>query len=74
MSAWRKQALEILPENRQLIEKVETPMELWVELQWQFSADYKNLGDDLIGRFYKYAKWCIVQMLELLLGARFTNI
>jgi hypothetical protein len=59
MSAWKKQALEILPEHRQLIEKAETPKELWVELQWQFSADYKNLGDDLIGRFYKYAKWCL---------------
>jgi hypothetical protein len=34
-------------------------MALWVELQSRFSFDYKNLGDDLIGRFYKYAKWCL---------------
>jgi hypothetical protein len=59
MSAWRKTALEMLPEYRQQIEKSETPMALWVELQFQFSFNYKNHSDDLIGRFYKYAKWCL---------------
>ncbi|HEX3857629.1 MAG TPA: hypothetical protein VHY30_10070 [Verrucomicrobiae bacterium] len=59
MSAWRKQALETLPEYRQLIENYETPMALWIELQYRFSLDYKKLGDDLIGRFYQYAKWCL---------------
>jgi hypothetical protein len=59
MSAWRKTALETLPEHRQLIEKSETPMALWVELQFCFSFEYKNHSDNLIGRFYKYAKWCL---------------
>ena len=34
-------------------------MALWIELQFHFSDDYKNHGDDLIARFYKYAKWCL---------------
>lgn len=59
MSAWRKQALEMLPEYRQQIEESETPMTLWVELWCRFSFDYKKHGNDLIGRFYKYAKWCL---------------
>jgi hypothetical protein len=59
MSAWRETALELLPEYQQLIEKSETPMALWVELQCRFSLDYKDLGDDLIKRFYQYAKWCV---------------
>lgn len=59
MSAWRKSGLELLPEYQQLIEKSDTPMALWVELTSRFSLEYNNLGDDLIGRFYKYAKWCL---------------
>jgi len=58
MSAWRKQALETLPEYRQLIDKSENPMALWVELQFQFSSGYKKHGDNLIHRFHQYAEWC----------------
>jgi hypothetical protein len=59
MSVWRKQALETLPEYRQLIETAENPMAMWTELQCRFEDSYEKLGDDLIGRFYNYARWCL---------------
>jgi hypothetical protein len=33
MSAWRREALQRLPECRQVIEPADNPMALWIELQ-----------------------------------------
>ncbi len=58
MSAWRREALQRLPECRQVIEAAENPMALWIELLGECQDAYKKQGDDLIRRFYDYARWC----------------
>jgi hypothetical protein len=58
MSAWRRQAVERLPEFRAVIESAATPMALWVELVLRFE-DAVRLGDEgLVRRFFAYAEWC----------------
>jgi len=58
MSAWRKMALELLPEYRQLIEKTENPMVLWIDLHFRFEDAFLKSDEDLVQRFFTYAKWC----------------
>lgn len=61
MSAWRRVALEKLPEYRQIIGAAENPMALWIELTPRFEDAYvdtiKNHG--VIRRFFEYARWCL---------------
>lgn len=61
MSAWKRAALDTLPEYRGIIEAADNPMALWIELQMEFEDVYRNapLNDDLIRRFYDYARWCM---------------
>ena len=58
MSAWRRQALAALPECKQLIASSDSPMALWIELQFKFRRAFE--ADDLsrVQRFIDYAKWC----------------
>ena len=60
MSAWRRVALETLPEYSSLIDDAESPMALWVELQtkFMFLSEGGNPDENLIGRVFKYARWC----------------
>jgi hypothetical protein len=59
MSAWKRVALERLPEYRRVIDDAESPMALWVELHSHFQEAYQtDASDDLIRRFYEYARWC----------------
>jgi hypothetical protein len=59
MSAWKRVALETLPEYRRIIEAATSPMSLWVELDSRFLEAFEARGsDDLIRRFYEYARWC----------------
>lgn len=61
MSAWKRVALEMLPEYRDTIEAAENPMALWIEFELEFEEVYRAapVDDDLIRRFYDYARWCI---------------
>ena len=61
MSAWKRIALEKLPECRQVIESADNPMALWIELQLKFEEVYVDgyRDEDLIRRFFEYARWCI---------------
>ena len=61
MSAWRRTALETLPEYRQTVADAENPMAMWIDLYLHFKDLYvaDELNDELIGRFFKYARWCI---------------
>jgi hypothetical protein len=52
MSAWRREALQRLPECRQLIETADNPMALWIELHGACQDAYKKQDEDLIRRFY----------------------
>ena len=58
MSAWRKQALEKLPEYRRLIEAADNPMALWIELLGECQDASRNQAEDLICRFYEFARCC----------------
>lgn len=58
MSAWRREALQRLPECRQVIEAAENPMALWIELHGECQEACKRPDEDLIRRFYDYAWWC----------------
>jgi hypothetical protein len=58
MSAWRRQALEQLPECRRIIESVDNPMALWIELRGACDDAYQKQTEDLIRRFYDFARWC----------------
>jgi hypothetical protein len=58
MSAWRREALQRLPECRQMIEGAENPMALWIELHGLCQDACKKQDEDLIRCFYDYARWC----------------
>ena len=58
MSAWRRKALELLPQHRTLIEAAESPMALWIELHLRF-CDHVRSGDRAAERaVLEYASWC----------------
>ena len=59
MSAWRRVALELLPEYRHAIAKAESPMGLWVEIDHHFRDAFGAGNDDLVRRFFNYAAWCL---------------
>ena len=61
MSVWRRTALETLPEYRQTIADAENAMAMWIDLCQHFRELYlaDELNDDLISRFFEYARWCI---------------
>jgi hypothetical protein len=39
-------------------------MELWIELQGKCQDAYNKPEDDLIRRFYDYARWCWQSQIE----------
>jgi hypothetical protein len=53
--------VEKLPEYRQLIEAAHSPMAMWIDLECKFEDIYRapTLDDDLVRRFYDYARWCM---------------
>lgn len=59
MSAWRREALILLPEYREMIEGAGSPMALWVDLRPEFDRTMANLEPELARRFLRYAAWCI---------------
>ncbi len=58
MSAWRRHALDQLPECRRIIESAGNPMALWIELQFACEEACRQESGDLVRRFYEYARWC----------------
>jgi hypothetical protein len=56
MSAWKRVALEKLPEYRGLIDAADNPMALWIELHLKFE---RATDEDLIRRIFEYARWCM---------------
>jgi hypothetical protein len=59
MSAWRRTAVETLPECRDANEHADSPMALGVEIGYRFQEAFKNGDEDLIRRYFRYAEWCI---------------
>lgn len=58
MSAWRRKAIELLPEYKALIEGCETPMFLWTELHLAFHRVAEEENRPLMQRLFDYARWC----------------
>lgn len=50
--------MEQLPECRRTIESSDNPMALWIELSFACAKAYDKVDEDLIGRFYDFARYC----------------
>ena len=59
MSAWRRKALELIPELRPVIEKAESPTALWIELFCHFTNTAANADDAALRPILMYAFWCV---------------
>ena len=62
MEDWRVKALECFPDLAEVVVAEEGgPVGLWIELFFQMTLAYEKqpIDDDLIGRIYDYAGWCI---------------
>ncbi|MDD5707844.1 MAG: hypothetical protein PHR35_18145 [Kiritimatiellae bacterium] len=59
MSAWRRQALSLLPEYRAIIQAADNPMALWIELHLEFDRAMAHPESELVARFIRFAAWCI---------------
>jgi hypothetical protein len=61
MSAWRRVALEKLPEYRKIIDAANEVMACWLELNFEFDKVYRSeiLDRNKIRRFYEFARWCL---------------
>ena len=57
MSTWRKKAIELLPEQKQVIERSESPTDLWIELYNIFQECIINDNKELIKRIIMLAVW-----------------
>ncbi len=58
MSAWRRTALETLPEFKQLISEADSPMALWIELRLEFEDAFGERDASRVRPIIQYAKWC----------------
>ena len=63
MENWRAKALERFPELQDLIEEQSGIITLWVELYNALEAAYdeRPINEELIGKVYDYAAWCVNQ-------------
>lgn len=60
MSAWRRVAIETIPQSRTLIETSENVWRLWNELFLEFVRAHSDpVDDELIGQVHDYAVWCV---------------
>jgi hypothetical protein len=61
MSQWRRKAIEIVPPLKQEIEEANSPMALWIDLNFQLEYAYEKEPPEekLIDQIYFYAHWCL---------------
>jgi hypothetical protein len=60
MALWRAEALQRLPELRQIIDSAHEIMALWINLHLEFVRACEKVPHDesLISRIYSFADWC----------------
>ena len=59
---WKTAALAMMPDLAEEVARADTPYLLWIDLYEAFRAAYEPPVDHaLIGRVYRYAKWCLDQ-------------
>lgn len=59
MSAWRRKAIELLPELRPIIEKADSPTALWIDLSAHFANIAAEAEDSTLRPILMYAFWCL---------------
>ncbi len=59
MSTWRREALTLLPECRQIVESADNPMAMWIELHMRFEDAIADEDWSLVARLLKFAEWCM---------------
>jgi hypothetical protein len=59
LSRWREKAIELLPQERQLIQSADSPMALWVELEFKIQEHVEDQDEDWIRGLIEYASWCL---------------
>jgi len=59
MSAWRRKALQVIPELRVIIESSNNVTYLWCELESVFSDCFEKENNELLHKILKYAEWCV---------------
>ena len=60
MSAWRRKAIELLPERKAVIERVDSPMALWIELNIaaRCAFEARPIDEGLLRAVFAYARYC----------------
>lgn len=59
MARWRAEAIRLLPELRDDIQRSPTIVSLWCEVWFAFENAYDEpRNEDLIRRIYTFASWC----------------
>ncbi len=61
MSAWRRKALEFLPQHQTLIERAESPMSLWIDLRLRFLDHVASGEEGAVRAVLRYASWCTAE-------------
>ncbi len=63
MSAWRRIAIEKLPELQKEISMAGGAFGVWIQLHLELENIYgrETVDDSLIARIYEYASWCLCQ-------------
>jgi hypothetical protein len=59
MSAWRRQAIEMLPEFEARIASSDSPMSLWIDLAMEFDRAFREHDNALLRRVLRFAGWCV---------------
>ena len=59
MSAWRRQAIQVLPEFESRIASTDNPMALWIDLAGEFDRAFRAGNDQLLARLLRFAGWCV---------------
>ena len=57
MSAWRREALNRLPECKPMIDAASNPMALWIELLLVCEDAVKMQAGEFVNRLYDFANW-----------------
>jgi hypothetical protein len=60
VSAWRRKAIELLPEKRVVVEHADSPMALWIELTMAAvrAFEARPIGEKTLRSIFSYARYC----------------
>lgn len=58
MSAWKHEALRLIPGIQDLVQSASSPMALWIELWHEFKAAFDAGDAARLNGILKYAEWC----------------